>query len=103
MKSTKQEKRRNKRREETREESKQEKRRNKRRAQNKRREETREEKNQEKREEKRREEKSLFLPCLTIAWRIKGVLGLWFESARARFFLFILLNALPVPMLRQVF
>ena len=31
------------------------------------------------------------------------VLGLWFESARAMFFLFILLNALPVPMLRQVF
>ena len=30
------------------------------------------------------------------------VLGLWFESARAMFFLFILLNALPVPMLRQV-
>ena len=31
------------------------------------------------------------------------VLGLWFESARAMFFLFILLNALPVPMLRQVY
>ena len=31
------------------------------------------------------------------------VLGLWFESARAMFFLFLLLNALPVPMLRQVF
>ena len=30
------------------------------------------------------------------------MLGLWFESARAMFFLFILLNALPVPMLRQV-
>ena len=30
------------------------------------------------------------------------VLGLWFESARAMLFLFILLNALPVPMLRQV-
>ena len=30
------------------------------------------------------------------------VLGLWFESARAMFFVFILLNALPVPMLRQV-
>ena len=30
------------------------------------------------------------------------VLGLWFESVRAMFFLFILLNALPVPMLRQV-
>ena len=30
------------------------------------------------------------------------VLGVWFESARAMFFLFILLNALPVPMLRQV-
>ena len=44
----------------------------------------------------------MFLPCLTIAWRILVVLGLWFESARAMFFLFILLNALPVPMLRQV-
>ena len=31
------------------------------------------------------------------------VLGLWFESARVMLFLFILLNALPVPMLRQVF
>ena len=31
------------------------------------------------------------------------MLGLWFESARAMLFLFILLNALPVPMLRQVF
>ena len=31
------------------------------------------------------------------------VLGLWFESARAMFFLFVLLNALPVPMIRQVF
>ena len=31
------------------------------------------------------------------------VLRLWFESARAMFFLSILLNALPVPMLRQVF
>ncbi len=31
------------------------------------------------------------------------MLGLWFESARAMFFLFILLNALPVPMLRQVY
>ena len=31
------------------------------------------------------------------------VLGLWFESARAMFFLCILLNALPVPMLRQVY
>ena len=31
------------------------------------------------------------------------VLGLWFESARAMLFLFILLNALPVPMLRQVY
>ena len=30
------------------------------------------------------------------------VLGLWFESVRAVFFLFILLNALPVPMLGQV-
>jgi hypothetical protein len=30
------------------------------------------------------------------------VLGLWFESARAMFFLFMFLNALPVPMLRQV-
>ena len=30
------------------------------------------------------------------------MLGLWFESARAMLFLFILLNALPVPMLRQV-
>ena len=30
------------------------------------------------------------------------MLGLWFESARAMFFLFILLNALSVPMLRQV-
>ena len=31
------------------------------------------------------------------------VLGLWFEGARAMFFLFMFLNALPVPMLRQVF
>ena len=31
------------------------------------------------------------------------MLRLWFESARAMLFLFILLNALPVPMLRQVF
>ena len=31
------------------------------------------------------------------------MLGLWFESARAMLFLFILLNALPVPMLRQVY
>ena len=30
------------------------------------------------------------------------VLRLWFESARAMFFLFILLDALPVPLLRQV-
>ena len=30
------------------------------------------------------------------------VLGLWFESARAMFFLVVILNALPVPMLRQV-
>ena len=28
---------------------------------------------------------------------------MWFESAGAMFSLFILLNALPVPMLRQVF
>ena len=28
---------------------------------------------------------------------------MWFESAGAMFPLFILLNALPVPMLRQVF
>ena len=31
------------------------------------------------------------------------VLRLWFEGVRAMFFLFILLDALPVPMLRQVY
>ena len=30
------------------------------------------------------------------------VLGFWFESARATFILLEIVNALPVPMLRQV-
>jgi hypothetical protein len=30
------------------------------------------------------------------------VLGLWFESVRVMFPLFIISNALPVPLLRQV-
>ena len=43
----------------------------------------------------------LFVQCFTSAWRIQVVLGLWFESARATFFLLEFSNAFPVP--RQVF
>ena len=37
-----------------------------------------------------------------IACRVSVVQGLWFESSRATFFLLEILNALPVPVLRQV-
>ena len=39
----------------------------------------------------------------SIACRNYVVLGLWSESVRATFFLVEISNALPVPMLRQVF